>query len=126
MFDNQVFAVNGDNMDQLKTALGLAFTMLNIKSVKSYRLIEGKGLVFSWGTDGLPLPTPIGLDTTCSLVIDFLKGSDYNAYLEEGERASNSYNDGSERAGWEIVNKSPLLAYNDYFLVRPIACIYSK
>lgn len=126
MFDNQVFAINGDNMDKLKPALSLAFTMLNIKSVKSFRLIEGKGLVFSWGKSGLALPTPIGLDATRSLIIDFLKGSDYNAYLDEEERADISFNDSSERVGWEIVNRSPFLTYDDYFLVRPIACIYSK
>lgn len=50
-YDNKVFNINGENIEQLKLAVKLLFSTSGHQKTEAFKYIPGYGLIFYWHTD---------------------------------------------------------------------------
>ena len=128
-YDNTVFNVNGEDLEQLKLAVKLLFSTTGNRKTEAFKYVPGYGLIFYWHSpkedksEGLKqLMQPMGAEATALYLLEWLQKSpeasieleklreseddDDNKNEEESIRLSSWDNDidhdGSNYVGWRL------------------------
>lgn len=102
-YDNTVFNVNGENLEQLNLAVKLLFSTSGHKKTEAFKYVPGYGLVFYWHSDKSKklneLVKPMGPEATALYLWEWLqKSPDASIELEKLRESDdeNNHNDDEE------------------------------